>query len=460
MYLPALVTLALAAAGHAEDRAGEARALLDELVAADTSNPPGNEARAVAIGAKRLAAAGIPYEITEFAPGRQNLVARLKGDGTARPLLLLSHVDVVGAEGQPWSTPPHKVTVVGGYLQGRGVGDMLGMGAVELELLIWLKEANVPLKRDVIVAWTGDEESGGGGMKWQLAHKPESLAAEIAFNEGGGPLLAEDGTPQGSKVELINLQTAQKTYQDVTLTTTGTTGHASIPRGDNAIVRLARALDAIGSHPFPARLLPVTRAYLSGRAAFEAPDLAAAMRSLAASKGPLPAKALRRLEQAPSLAALLRTTCEATLVNGGTRVNSLPVSAEANLNCRILPDETPEDVRAKLEAIIDDPAVQVKLGPDMGRSGPSPLTGPGPDAVRKIGAELWPGAPVIPSLECGADDSRFLRPVGVAAYGLEPFPVSDADLRRHHGVDERIPADSMQVGLRFLEKLVLELAGR
>lgn len=186
MTLPILVALALTAPGHAEDRAGDARVLLDELVAADTTNPPGNEARAVAIGAKRLDAAGIPYEITEFAPGRQNLVARLKGDGSAKPLLLFAHVDVVGAEGQPWTTPPHKVTEVGRYLQGRGVGDMLGMAVIELEFFIWLKQSGVPLKRDVILAWTGDEESGGSGIKWQLAHKPELLAAEILVHRGRG----------------------------------------------------------------------------------------------------------------------------------------------------------------------------------------------------------------------------------------------------------------------------------
>jgi acetylornithine deacetylase/succinyl-diaminopimelate desuccinylase-like protein len=455
MTLCLLAALVLTATSHAEDRAGDARALLNELVAADTTNPPGNEARAVAIGAKRLDAAGIPYEITEFAPGRQNLVARLKGDGSAKPLLLFSHVDVVGAEGQPWTTPPHQVTEVGAYLQGRGVGDMLGMGAIELELLIWLKESGIPLKRDVILAWTGDEESGGAGIKWQLAHKPESLAAEISFTEGGGPVLDD-----GGKVSLIGLETAEKIYQDVTITAHGTTGHASIPLGDNAIVRLGRALDKIASHPFPPRLLPVTRAYLAGRAAFERPELAAAMRALAASRGKLPARAIRTLEKAPSLAALLRTTCETTLVHGGTRVNALPVSAEANLNCRILPDETPEAVQKALQATIADPSVEVKLGPDDGRSGPSALDGPGPDAVRKVSAELWPGTPVIPSLECGADDSRFLRPLGVNAYGLNPFPLSDSDARRAHGIDERIPADSLAVGLRYFEKLVLELAAK
>ncbi len=449
-----LAALAALPAGLTE-RAADGRRLLAELVAADTTNPPGNEARAVAIGARRLAAAGIPYRITEFAPGRHNLVARLRGDGSARPLLLLSHVDVVGADKQPWTTPPHRLTESGGYLQGRGVGDDLGMGVVDLELLVWLKEAHVPLRRDVILAWTGDEESGGAGIQWQLAHAPETLDAEIALNEGGGPVLGN-----GGGVTLVSLETAEKTYQDVTLRTTGRTGHASAPLGDNAIVRLARALARVAAHPFPPRLLPVTRAYFEGRARLEHGDLARAMRALAAAPGPLPADALAAIDRDPSLAALLRTTCEPTLLAAGTRVNALPGAAEANLNCRLLPDQSPAEVRAALVAAIDDPGVAVELGPDDGHSGPSPLAGEAVAAIRSVAEETWPGAPVIPSLCAGADDSRFLRPRGVAAYGLAPFPLSEADDRRAHGIDERIPADSIEQGLRFFSRLVLQLAGK
>ncbi|MHB8418193.1 MAG: M20/M25/M40 family metallo-hydrolase [Myxococcales bacterium] len=438
-----------------DERAADGRALLAELVAADTTNPPGHEARAVAIGAKRLDAAGIPYTVTEFAPGRQNLVARLSGDGSARPLLLLSHVDVVGAESQPWTTPPHRLTELSGFLQGRGVGDDLGMGVVDLELLIWLKQAKIPLRRDVIVAWTGDEESGGDGIQWQLAHAPQTLDAEIALNEGGSPVLGEDG-----KVKLVALQTAEKTYQDVTLRTAGRTGHASAPLGDNAILRLARALERVAARPFPPRLLPVMRAYFEGRAKLETGELAGAMRRLAASKGKLPAGALAVVDRDPSLAALLRTTCEPTLLSAGTRVNALPGKAEANLNCRILPDETEGQVRAALVAAIADPQVAVELGPPGGHSGPSPLGGEAPAAIRKVVHEMWPGATVIPSLCAGADDSRFLRPRGVAAYGLAPFPLSEADDRRAHGIDERIPADSLSVGLHFFARLVIELAGK
>ncbi len=454
-WLPIAIALALARPAPAPPPsvAEDARALLGELVAADSSNPPGNEARAVAIGARRLAAAGIPYEIDTFAKGRQNLVARLAGDGSARPLLLLAHVDVVGTAGQAWSTPPHRLTEVAGFLQGRGVSDDLGAAAIDLELLIWLKRSGVRLRRDVVVAWTGDEESGGSGIQWQLAHRPGTLDAEIALNEGGGPLLDAAG-----RVSIVDLEAAQKTYQDYTLEATGPTGHSSVPLPGNAIDRLAAALVRLADHPFPPRLLPVTRAYFSSRARLESGDLARALRVLAEGSGPPPAWAVAALDRAPSLAALLRTTCVATTVRGGSRVNALPASAEANVNCRILPDETPQQVLVALQAAVGDPGVRVIPGPDFGRSGPSPLTGAGPDAIRRAVAETWPGAAVVPIMAAWANDSRFLRPRGTAAYGLLPFPLSEADARRAHGVDERIPASALAEGLRFYARLVLDLA--
>ena len=449
----ALVLATAALAASAED-ARAARALLGELVAADTSNPPGNESRAVAIGARHLAKAGIPFEITTFAPGRQNLVARLKGDGSARPLLLLAHVDVVGTAGQRWSTPPHSMKELGGYLQARGVGDDLGMAAVSLVLLERLKRERVPLKRDVIVAWTGDEESGGAGIRWLLANRKASIDAEVALNEGGGPVLDRSG-----KVVRLSLGCAEKTYQDFEVTAHGTTGHSSVPLDDNAILRLARALARLTFTSFPARLIPVTRAYFAARAALEAPPIAAAMRALAASTGPLPADALRVLEADPALRADLRTTVTPTLLTGGTRVNALPAEAHATLNARMLPDELPEQVRAHLVAVLADSKLEVKLIDDFGSAGPSPLEGPGPAAIRAVAARFYPGAPVIPTMGRGATDSRFLRHAGIAAYGMRPIATTEEDGRRAHGVDERIPAD-LAPGMEFYRALVLELAGR
>jgi acetylornithine deacetylase/succinyl-diaminopimelate desuccinylase-like protein len=430
------------------------RALVSELVAVDTTNPPGNEERAVAILAKRLDAEGIPYRISEFEPGRKNIVARLAGTGGAKPLLLLAHLDVVGADGQPWTSPPHEVSEKDGFLVGRGVEDDLGMAVLELETVSLLKRSGIPQRRDVILAFSGDEESGGRGIRWIIEHEPESIDAELAINEGGGMRLDSDG----SKMSFVGLQAAEKTYQDFVLTAKGSTGHSSVPLGDNAINRLARALDRLARSPFPVRLLPVTREYFEARAAVEPPPLASALRAAASAKGAIPANALATLEANPVLAATIRTTCVATLVSGGTRKNALPASAEATINCRILPDETVEEVRRALGKKIDDPAITIALGEGFGSGPPSSLEGAGPAAVKKVAAEMWPRIPVIPLFSLGATDSRFLRAHGVAAYGLNPIALTESDARRAHGIDERIPVSSVRPGLEYLYRLVLELA--
>lgn len=435
--------------------AAAARELIGALVAADTTNPPGNESRAVALGKTRLDEAGIPYEVTEFAPGRENLVARLKGDGSAKPLLLIAHIDVVGTNGQDWSTDPRKMTEVGGYLVGRGVADDFGMASLALETLILLKRHDVPLARDVIVAWTGDEESGGAGVRWILDHRPELIAAEIALNEGGGLALDEQGRPR-----LVQLQTAEKQYQDFTITARGRTGHSSVPRPDNAIYELAAGLAKLAVHRFSPRLLPVTRAYFANRAPLEDPAVAAAMRALAAAEDTPPADAIAVLDGDPTLAATLRTTCVATMLSGGTRVNALPAQATANVNCRILPGETVADVQREIERALGSPELEVEPTNEFGFGEPSDLSGPAPLAIRAVTEQMFPGLPIVPFMSRGATDSRFLRAKGMDAYGINPIGLSEEDENRMHGIDERIPAASLRPGLEFLYRLVLELAAR
>ena len=437
-----------------DSAAAAAQRLLAELVAADTSNPPGNEARAVAIGAGWLDAAGISYRKSRFAEGRENLVARLKGNGSERPLLLLAHIDVVGAAAAAWSTPPHRMVEVDGYLQGRGVADDLGMAAVEMVVMRLLAEQQVPLARDVILAWTGDEESGGAGLRWLLENEPETIDAEIAINEGGGIRLDERGRP--SRIEV---QTAEKIYQDFELTVRGTTGHSSVPLPDNSIFRLARALTRIADHEFPIRLLPTSRANLEARAALETGERRRVLQALAESGDSLPAEAATLVASEPPLAAVLRTTCVATLLSAGTRANALPGRATATLNCRILPDDSPAALHEKLLEIIDDPGVQVEALPEFGYGEPSPLSGAGPDGIRRVADEMWPGIPVIPFMSRGATDSRFLRAEGVAAYGISPIAVGDSDASRAHGVDERIPVGSLRPAVEFLYRLVVAIAG-
>lgn len=435
--------------------AAEVKALLGELVAADSSNPPGNEARVAAIGAARLRAAEIPYRISTFAEGRDNLVARLRGDGAAPPILMLAHIDVVNADASAWSTPPHQMVEKDGYLYGRGTADDLGMAAVELVVLEMLKGEGVALRRDIILAWTGDEESGGGGIQWILENEPETIRAAAAINEGGGLRLDAEGRPVR-----IDLQTAEKVYADFTLTTRGPTGHSSVPLPENSIYRLARALERLENFSFPARLLPVTRAWLRGRAPLETADVAAAMQALAESEGELPAEALATALQNPVLAANLRTTCVPTLLEAGTRVNSLPGRATANVNCRILPDSSPEEVQGILVEVIDDPLVEVEMGGDFGAGKPSPIDGATPRAIQRVAEQMWPGVEILPYMSRGATDSRFLRAGNIPAYGISPIGITEDDGRRAHGIDERIPVASLEPAIEYLYRLLLELAAR
>jgi acetylornithine deacetylase/succinyl-diaminopimelate desuccinylase-like protein len=435
--------------------ARDARVLLTALVAADTSNPPGNEARAVALGVERLRRAGIPYEVTEFAPGRRNVVARLRGDGSAPPLLLLAHTDVVGAVGQAWSSEPHVVTERDGFLLGRGVDDDLGMATLALEVLLLLHERHVPLRRDVILAWTGDEESGGAGIRWLLAHRPETIRAGLALNEGGSPVIGDDG-----RVKFVSLQTAEKSYQDYEISARGPTGHSSVPLAENAIYRLSAGLARLARFRFPARLLPVMRAYLAARAGVEEASLARAMRAAAGANGAIPAAALAVLDRDPLLAASLRTTCVATTITGGTRRNALPADAVANVNCRILPDESTADVQRTLARALDDAELTIRPTDEFGAGAPSPIDGEGPGAIRRVADGLWPGVPLVPFMSRVATDSRFLRDAGIPSYGLSPLATTEADARRAHGVDERIPLASLRTGAEFLHRLVLEIAAR
>jgi acetylornithine deacetylase/succinyl-diaminopimelate desuccinylase-like protein len=431
------------------------RDLLSALVKADTSNPPGNEARAVKILSSRLKSHGIKFQVMDFGPGRQNLVARLKGSGELKPLLLLSHLDVVGADHQNWTVPPHEVTEKDGYLYGRGVSDDLGMGVANMETFLNIKESGINLRRDLIIAFTGDEESQGSGIIALLKQHPDWIDAELVLNEGGGVTLDETGHPS-----FVQLTTSEKIYQDFTLVAHGTTGHSSVPKGENAIYKLARAMTKLSQYKPKERLLPVTRAFLKERARVEKPEVAKAMRAVAESRTVLPRWALNVLEKNPSLGPLFYTTCIPTLINGGTRNNALPSEATANINCRILPDETVEQTHKMLEAIVADPSIEIHFTPEEGIGGVSSEVGAVPDAVRKIAQREWGDLPVIPGMVLGASDSRFLHKNGMQAYGLSPIAESEADSSRDHGIDERIAVSSVRPALEFMYNLVSELAAQ
>ena len=452
----ALILLCVLAGGaRADEPATQARQLLGDLVGIDTSNPPGNEEKAAHFIAGKLRAAGIESVLVPFAPGRANLVARLKGDGSKRPLLLLAHLDVVGAAGQPWTTPPFRVTEKDGWLYGRGVTDDKSWVAMATELVIELKRSRAPLHRDVILALTGDEESGGAGIRYILDHRKELVAdAEYALNEGGGVTLDGAGKPR-----LVSLGTAEKTFQDFELTAKGVGGHSSVPNDENAIYRLVHALDKLAAYKFPTRLTPAVRDSLRASAVTQPEARAKAMRAAAEVKGDqIPPELLAVMDAHPLVRAMTRTTCVATMMTGGTRDNALPVEAKATVNCRIMPTDTIEAVQATLKKLAAGLA-EVEIIKDFGVGPEVPNAGPVRAAVDKATRAVW-GAdvPVIGRLGLGASDSRFLRKVGIQSYGIGVMAKPDEMTRNAHGPDEAAPAASFPLGYAFLRAIVRDLA--
>lgn len=427
---------------------------LGKLIHSDTSNPPGNEARVVQIISERLKKEGIEFQTQEFAPGRKNLVARLKGNGTKRPLLLIAHIDAVGSEHQNWSVPSHELTERDGYLYGRGSLDDLGMATLNLETLITLKRLKARLSRDVIVAYTGDEEAGGKGIQYLIKTHPEWINATVALNEGGMAINKEKDGP----VQILNVQMAEKIYQDFIVTTKGETGHSSIPKKDNAIYRLSQALARLGQYKAKPRVIPITRSYFEHRLPLETKEVVDAFHELFEKGDAVSSKSADLLMSDPLRASQLSTTCVATMLNGGTKVNALPADATAMVNCRILPDETIAQTQKRLVDIFADPLVEVKLDEDNAQAGPSPLQGELPDAITAVGTKIWPGAIMLPTMSTGATDSRYLRAHGVDAYGFVALAGTEPDVSRMHGVDERIQASSIRPALEFMYQLLQRLA--
>jgi len=428
--------------------------VLSDLIAIDTSNPPGRELDAVRYLGALLASEGIHGRMFEAAPGRGNLVARLKGSGRLRPLLLLGHVDVVGVEPKRWAGNPFRMEERDGFLYGRGVIDDKGMVAVEAMTLILLKRLGVPLERDVLFLAECDEESGGKlGVAWMLEHHREEIDAEYAINEGGRT------ERDGDRIAWLGVQSSEKRGVNYTLTATGASGHASMPRADNCIVSLARAVTRVTQPPFPAALTPVTREFFSLVAQGEPPAVRAAMERLA-DPAALDAAA-EALADDLMMSAMLRNTVSPTIIKGGFRANVIPASAEVTLNCRLLPGTDPEAFRCALEARIADPAVRVSFTPPRRPEGPSmPFHGPVVEAVREVAARFMPGTPVVPLLSTGATDSAQLRSAGIEAYGLLPFPLTREDAARMHGNDERMPVASLAMGLQFLYGVTAAIASR
>ena len=428
-----------------------------ELIEINTGVTTGNVTTAAVAMAKRFRDAGIP-EADIFVggprPEKHNVVARIRGKpGAARkPLLLLAHIDVVEALKADWSPDldPFVFTERDGYYYGRGTADDKAMASIFVaNATRMMREKYVP-DRDIIIALTADEESGpANGVDWLLKNHPELIDGALVINEGGG------GTLRNGKPLFNSVQATEKVTTNITLRATNRGGHSSVPRADNAITALADALAKVGRHNFPIRMNEVTKAFFAKTADVEEAALGRAMKALVAN--PADPAAIAAVSADPRYNAMLRTTCVATMLNGGHATNALPQLAEANVNCRLFPTDTAEVVRAEFEKLINDTTVQVLVRSQRPPSPPSAMLPELMEPVTQITRDMWGNIPVIPVMSTGATDSRFFRAQGVPAFGVSGLfsdPTVDA---RAHGRDERMRIQSYYEGQEFLYRLTKAL---
>ncbi|MEO7962838.1 MAG: M20/M25/M40 family metallo-hydrolase [Gemmatimonadaceae bacterium] len=425
-----------------------ARDILKELIEINTTESSGSTLKAAQAMAARLKAAGFPDSdvvVVQNTPKKGNLVARLRGKNPARkPIMLLSHLDVVEAKAEDWTLAPFTFTEKDSTFYGRGVADDKDDGAMYLTILMRLKAEKFVPDRDIIVAMTTDEEGGGdNGVDYLLKHNRNLVDAEYAFNEGGG------GRIRDGKYLSHDIQAAEKVYVDYQLETTNPGGHSSQPVKENAITQLSAALVKIGAFDFPVHLNDVTRIYFERSAAVTPGKMGDAMKAL--SKNPDDAAAIATLSTDKAYNSQMRTSCVATMLQGGHAPNALPQRARANVNCRILPNDTVEVIQKTLERVVADSKVIITPVAPAKPSPPSPLTRELMADIERTTKEMWPTIPVIPTMSTGATDGAYLRNAGIPVYGISGFFYGDSNA---HGMNERIPQKGFFEGIEFSYRLI------
>jgi len=438
------------------------RGLYKELVETDTSITTGSCTLLADKVEARLRAAGYgDADITRFAvpehPKEGGLVVILPGTSkTLKPILLLGHLDVVVAKREDWTRDPYQFIEEGSYFYGRGTSDMKAMDAIWIDMLSRFKRDGVKLKRTLKLALTCGEETSWAfnGVEWLAKNRRDLIDAEFALNEGGGG--RTDGP--GGKVIVQNLHVGEKTPVNFRVEATNPGGHSSIPIPDNAIYELADALVKIRAYDFPLSLNDTTRAYFAKAGAARGDAMGKAMVAIAANPADKDAEKLLNTDR--SFHSMLRTTCVATLLDGGHANNALPQRAGANINCRILPGVAAEDVRATLEKVIADPRITVVRADHRGPEAKAPPLDPkviGP--AERLVAKYFPGVPLVPVMSTGATDGVFLEAVGIPSYG-PPGLYGNPDGNGAHGLNERSIVKAVYTGRDFLTELVKDYAGK
>jgi acetylornithine deacetylase/succinyl-diaminopimelate desuccinylase-like protein len=430
----------------------EAAKFLVDLVKIDTTDPPGNESKVAAYIEEVLKKEGIASERLTTDAGRDSILARLKGDGSKKPLLIMAHEDVVPVDRSHWTVEPFAGFEKDGYIYGRGSKDDKAMLSANLEVFLQLKRQNVSLKRDVIfLAEASEEMSSTAGMKTLVEKYWPKLDCEFALNEGGGSLV------ENGQVKYLGVSTAEKVPRGTELVASGSSGHGSVPRVDNAVIHLSAAVAKAGTWETPSRLNETTREFFARLATISPPEEAAWYRN------PLDPKVQAELRvKKPQYYSMLRTSVVPTMLEAGYKSNVIPPTAKATLDIRALPDEDLAAFRQQLAAQINDPQVKVVAADESLSMPVAPVTSLKTemfDALQNAQKKLVPTAITLPVMTTGATDSAFLRVKGVQAYGIG-VPSTEADGRTVHGNDERTDVKMLGLFVQYLWSAVNEVAGK
>jgi acetylornithine deacetylase/succinyl-diaminopimelate desuccinylase-like protein len=431
------------------------RDLFQELIETDTTHSTGDTTPAALALARRFRSAGFPevdVQVIGPNPRNQNLVVRYRGSGARAPVVLLAHLDVVEAKRSDWSLDPFKLTERDGFFYGRGTSDNKDGAAQLSAVLLRLRQEGFKPDRDLVLALTAGEEGAPdyNGVQWLLQSHRELVNGAVCLNVDAGGLQQRRGQSL-----MFTVQTAEKVYLSFRLEATSPGGHSSLPTRDNPIYRLAEGLVRLSRYEFPVRLNETTRGYLAKMAEIETGPTAADLKAIL--RTPPDPEALARLSADPVHNATLRTTAVATLLEGGHAENALPQRAQATVNCRLLPDESPDTVLATLRQVLADDRISVTPLKSVQPSPASPLTPVILDAIEQAKNTVWPGIPLVPQMESGATDGLFFRQQGIPTYGVGGTP-SDLDDIRAHGRDERIGVQGFYAGLEFEYQLVRSVA--
>jgi acetylornithine deacetylase/succinyl-diaminopimelate desuccinylase-like protein len=431
--------------------------IFKQLIEINTTDSVGSVTAASEALAKRFRDAGFPdSDIQIMGPStndrKKNIVVRLHGSGKQKPVLLIGHLDVVEARREDWTTDPFKFVEQEGYYYGCGTSDMKDGDAIMTATLIRMKKEGYVPSRDIILAMTADEEGGAwNGMDWLVKNHRDLIDAEFVLNHDGGGVLADHGKPL-----MMEVNATEKLYGDFVLTTTNPGGHSSLPKPENAIYELANALTRIEHYQFPFELNNITRVYYEEQVKLATGQRAADLKAIL--KTPPDADAVARLSKDPLDNSTMHTTCVATRLSGGHANNALPQMAQANVNCRIEPGHSLEEIRQTLEKVAADPKVKVQFrennnqvmdhGSDRHSFVPPPPRKDVFDPLTQVVTQMWPGIPVIPDMSTGASDGVYTNAAGIPTNGVSGEQYDRDDVRAH-GKDERIGVESFARGVDF-----------